>query len=1012
MSTSAITNVMLAVHEKKTNAVDLYKPIRLYISHHYSEAEAVDNEEDLSMIQQMRDEIEKTTDSPDARRDLLQRYFRALCVMESRFPISNEKEHINTISFTWFDAFKGKKASQQSIHYEKAAIMFNLGAIYSQLALAADRSTPNGIKQACSSFQAAAGAFAYLRDNISMKASLGSATMDVSFECAGMLEKLMLAQAQECFFEKVISDKKPPALCSKVAKQVGLYYEETHASLSLPPLSQHFDKAWVAHVQLKAAQFMGEAYYRASLDLHEKENIAEEIARLKVALSTLSNARKSSRGVVAPLVETVSNLEKAITTALDKATKENDRVYLMRIPSEASLAPLSGASLVKSTGLADIVDASKEKMFKKLVPDSSAKALSRYTELLDDVVRTQVERLQQESEITRVKLKDMNLPDSLHALDGSPVIPEQLRMDVESIQLDGGLSGLTASMGQLQDLKRVNEELLIQVEDMLQRESDDDTQLRSQFGSRWKRPPSSTAAKGFQERLSNLAMKLKQASDMDARIERSIKDNWELMSILDVKPIEASLPSLAVPIMSLNGDEDAIVGALKQSLAQLEALGSQRAGLEDALKEMKQKDNILPKILSTSGSCEDLFKRELAKYDPICAEVSKNVEAQGRLLLQIMMQNKAFATVFNLEDFTASCDRTFRHIGAAVAKYWEIRDNISNSGIKFYLSLKDSIKILKNDCSEYVMTRQAQKQETIESLQQQLAGFSFQDSSSMSHALIRSEPKTEPPPVPTSSSHGFYATGGEPFSSSQPQRGTSTTLPQASSHSYYAPVVTPTVPQSHPGSVPQHNQSPNYSVHLQPQQVSQHHLGPLPQQNDFKYPSNSAPQSTSQYQFGPPPQHFELNYAQRPAQSLPNQQVRPLPPNIDQSRYPTQTPAPYYSNPPPLAAPQHHVQPPTRSSNPAGQSTQVPAYYTDGPGQGPRSSYTVSSVPSSVPPPGPRMAPQQNYGQPPYSGWQGSHYGDAPLSYVQQPSGPPRPPYYQSPTPPPYYQPSHGRYYS
>ncbi|KAH6554861.1 hypothetical protein KP509_1Z301200 [Ceratopteris richardii] len=512
--------------------------------------------------------------------------------------------------------------------------------------------------------------------------------------------------------------------------------------------------------------------------------------------------------------------------------------------------------------------------------------------------------------------------------------------------------------------------------------------------------------------------------------------------------------------MSLNGDEDAIVGALKQSLAQLEALGSQRAGLEDALKEMKQKDNILPKILSTSGSCEDLFKRELAKYDPICAEVSKNVEAQGRLLLQIMMQNKAFATVFNLEDFTASCDRTFRHIGAAVAKYWEIRDNISNSGIKFYLSLKDSIKILKNDCSEYVMTRQAQKQETIESLQQQLAGFSFQDSSSMSHALIRSEPKTEPPPVPTSSSHGFYATGGEPFSSSQPQRGTSTTLPQASSHSYYAPVVTPTVPQSHPGSVPQHNQSPNYSVHLQPQQVSQHHLGPLPQQNDFKYPSNSAPQSTSQYQFGPPPQHFELNYAQRPAQSLPNQQVRPLPPNIDQSRYPTQTPAPYYSNPPPLAAPQHHVQPPTRSSNPAGQSTQVPppnsdlvryqpqtaapyysnqpssvapqhharpptinsnpdgqstqvpAYYTDGPGQGPRSSYTVSSVPSSVPPPGPRMAPQQNYGQPPYSGWQGSHYGDAPLSYVQQPSGPPRPPYYQSPTPPPYYQPSHGRYYS
>jgi hypothetical protein len=38
-----------------------------------------------------------------------------------------------------------------------------------------------------------------------------------------MLEKLMLAQAQECFFEKVIAGGKPPALCSKVARQVRGY---------------------------------------------------------------------------------------------------------------------------------------------------------------------------------------------------------------------------------------------------------------------------------------------------------------------------------------------------------------------------------------------------------------------------------------------------------------------------------------------------------------------------------------------------------------------------------------------------------------------------------------------------------------------------------------------------------------------------------------------------------------------------------------------------------------------
>ncbi|KAI5065951.1 hypothetical protein GOP47_0018575 [Adiantum capillus-veneris] len=953
---SVSTNVMLAVHEKKTNSVDLYKPLRQYLAQHYSEAEAVDNEDDLLTIQQMRNEIEKMMDSPDARRDLLQRYFRALCVMESRFPISNEKEHIDTVSFTWFDAFKGKKATQQNIHYEKACIMFNVGAIHSQLGLSADRSTPNGIKQACNFFQAAAGAFAYLRDNISMKASAGNATVDISVECAGMLERLMLAQAQECFFEKVILDKKPPALCSKVARQVGLYYEETHAALLLPPLSQQFEKAWVAHVQLKAAQFQGEACYRASLDLHEKENIAEEIARLKVAATALANAKKSSKGVVAPLLESVSKLEVTINSSLEKATKENDRVYLMRIPLEASLAPLPAASLVKATNLADILDASKERMFTKLVPDSSAKALSRYTELLDDIVRTQVERLQQESEITRVKLKEMDLPDSIHALDGSAVLPEQLRNDVESIQLDGGLSGLKSAMGQLQDMKRVSEELLVQTEDMLQRESQQDAQFRLQFGTRWKRPPSNMASKGFQERLSGFAVKLKQASDTDARIERSLNDNWEFLSILDVKPIEASLPSLATPIMSLNGDEDAVVGTLKQSLAQLEALGSQRAGLEDALKEMKRKDNILPKLLSTSGSCEDLFKKELAKYEPVCLEVSKNVQAQERLLQQIMVQNKRFAAVFNVEDFRVSCDRTFKHLGAAVAKYREIQDNISNAGIKFYLSLQDAINSLKQDCSEYVTSREAQNRDMIEALQRQLAGFSFREnSSSMPYPTISSPAQREPSPgPPPTSNHAYYSTGG-PF----------------------------VAPQPHLGSLPQHIDVPKYPAHLPPQSVLQHHLGPPSQHNEVpKYPAHPPPQSTPQHHLGPSPQHSD--------------------------------PSKYSGHPPPQFAPQHHFGSLAQSNESARHPAYTPPpYYSPGASQGVSPSYTV-------PPPPQVGSQQSYSQQPPYAGWQAhqqnappAYYNNAPPANMPQPPGPPQLPYSYQPAPStaPYYQPSHGSYY-
>ncbi len=83
------------------------------------------------------------------------RYYKALTVMETRFPISKDKAHV-MISFTWYDAFRASKRTEQySIHFEKAAIMFNLGAVLTQQALACDRTQDQGMKDAAKKFQVA-----------------------------------------------------------------------------------------------------------------------------------------------------------------------------------------------------------------------------------------------------------------------------------------------------------------------------------------------------------------------------------------------------------------------------------------------------------------------------------------------------------------------------------------------------------------------------------------------------------------------------------------------------------------------------------------------------------------------------------------------------------------------------------------------------------------------------------------------------------------------------------------
>lgn len=78
-------------------------------------------------------------------------------MVETRFPIAKGAGNVE-IAFAWQDAFKSnKKTEQHNVHYEKAAVLFNMGAVASQLGLQADRTTEDGIKEAAKRFQVGVG---------------------------------------------------------------------------------------------------------------------------------------------------------------------------------------------------------------------------------------------------------------------------------------------------------------------------------------------------------------------------------------------------------------------------------------------------------------------------------------------------------------------------------------------------------------------------------------------------------------------------------------------------------------------------------------------------------------------------------------------------------------------------------------------------------------------------------------------------------------------------------------
>lgn len=59
-------------------------------------------------------------------------------------------------------------------------------------------------------------------------------------------------------------------------------------------------------------------------------------------------------------------------------------------------------------------------------------------------------------------------------------------------------------------------------------------------------------------------------------------------------------------------------------------------------------DDILPKLMTSVGSYEDLFRKEISKYDHICEEIAQNIKAQEQLLMQIQVCFSLLSCLFKI----------------------------------------------------------------------------------------------------------------------------------------------------------------------------------------------------------------------------------------------------------------------------------------------------------------------------------------------------------------------------
>eukprot|EP00887_Chlorella_sp_A99_P006063 scaffold22.g6063.t1 len=759
--------IYLAVHAKKTEPLDLKHPLLDYVAATYGQKAAQDAADDLEEVNALRAQVAAATGSLHEQRATLAKYFRVLSLMETRFPISRAPDHA-ALAFDWGDAFRPRtRAEQASVHFEKAAVAFNIGAVQSQAGLGADRRTEEGLVQSAKLFQEAAGTFAYLRDVACLKVEAPRPT-DLTPEAASMLEKLMLAQAQECVLEKASNDKKSPAVIARrvpiqqtklislsavlskaavrllgwgwvecwlswLAKQASLFYTECSRLLSSPPLNQHFDRSWLAHATVKSQLYDVESIVQNSAALRDADpiaGVAKEIARLRASQGILAAAKKEAKNASKELQDNVAAKEAAVATRLVKAERENATVYLQRVPDEADLPPIAPHSVVRPVPPPDLRPTEEQQhgLFTTVVPDTSAKALSRYTDMVDGLIRRQLDALAGASDEARLRLREWELPEALNALEAgtTAALPDGVRAELEAIQEAGGVRHLQEVQQQIRELRAVACEELEQCEADLAAEAAEDEELRGHYGARWRRAPSAQLTKVMRDKVAGYRSNLDVAGESDKRLDAKLASEAAAFAALDPEAAATQMPRLQSPMLSVDNMEPATaVSTLRGALEGLATLSGQRAALEEALKAEKARDNILPKLLANSETNQEaLFRQELAKYDGLVKEVDANAAKQAQLLGVIATSYATFRSSYGFAEWRKSCEASGGGLAAAqgirttIASFKELRDNLGE-GLRFYMSLQEAIGALKQQVGDHCMTRRIQRDDLIEDLKKQ-----------------------------------------------------------------------------------------------------------------------------------------------------------------------------------------------------------------------------------------------------------------------------------------------------
>ncbi|KAH7160231.1 BRO1-like domain-containing protein [Dactylonectria estremocensis] len=739
---------MISVPLKATNEIDWVAPLKAYIRDTYGD-DPERYAEECATLNRLRQDMRGAGNDSTSGRDMLYRYYGQLELLDLRFPV--DEQHIK-ISFTWFDAFTHKSTAQYSLAFEKASIIFNISAVLSCHAAFQDRAEESALKTAYRSFQASAGMFTYINENF-----LHAPSSDLSRETVKALIHIMLAQAQEVFLEKQITDKKKVALLAKLASQAGYLYGQALEGVQENVNKAIFEKVWVMFVQIKTNLLNSMAQYYQALADTDANHHGVAVGRLQVAEVQAKEADRVARNFpssVPPssnlnaecgglLQELTKRHYSTVQSKLEEMLKDNDYIYHQTVPAEASLEPVAKLPAAKPIPVSelyagqDIQRITGPDLFAKIVPFSVTESASLYDEEKAKLVRAETERVDTANGEMAASLDYLRLPGALQVLKGG--FDQDVSPDEDFRQWCEDVSDHENPVSIFDFLRSEKESILSILETgtkSLDMEEGVCEKMRSKYESEWTQQPSSRLTTTLRGDIRNYRDALDEASRSDNQLAAKLRHNENDFDEMRRAAQTGSVDQLFQRYVAharergshtaspAGGDANLLdadfeegpsvvdqINKVEETLKRLNLIKRERNQVLKDLKEKVHNDDISQILILNKKSISNyetqLFEQELEKFRPHQNRLLQANHKQSSLMKELTSTFNKLLQDKRVQSEQNKYENIQRHRSTVINKY--------KRAYQEFLDLEAGLQSAKNWYAEM--------RETVESLQKNVETF-------------------------------------------------------------------------------------------------------------------------------------------------------------------------------------------------------------------------------------------------------------------------------------------------